>query len=113
MRLRQTTVTMANAHRLVGGDGTGQRGQQDGQARCISRSAPADRAKALAGEQVLAAAQDQRAAMTRLRRPHFIQRQPAGGDNAVIQFAIRLEAQQLAAEGETQVGRIFPVGCFQ
>jgi hypothetical protein len=43
----------------------------------------------------------------RLRRPHFIQRQPAGGDNAVIQLAIRLEAQQLAAEGKAQVGRIF------
>ena len=68
---------------------------------------------ALAGEQILDAAQDQRAAMSRLRGLDLIQCQPAGADDAFVEFALGLPAAQLTGKGKTQIGhvlgRVLPV----
>jgi len=60
----------------------------------------------LAGDQVFDAAQDQRAAVAILRRLDFIERQPAGSDDAFVELALGFPATQFAGEGEAQVGDI-------
>ena len=58
---------------------------------------------ALAGEQILDAAQDQRAAMSRLRGLDLIQCQPAGADDAFVEFAVGFPAAQLTGKGEDRL----------
>ena len=61
---------------------------------------------ALAGDHILNATQDQRAAMARLTCPHFIEGQPARADDAFIKLAPGFKTAQFTTKGEAQVGNI-------
>jgi hypothetical protein len=113
LRLGQATVVVADPQRLVG--------------RCRPAAQRQTREKAIsqrmgvwlssssgiapAGQPVLDAAQDQRTAVLRLARPDFVERQPVGRQDAVVELPRGIVADDLAGEGKAQIGQIAGARC--
>jgi hypothetical protein len=105
--MRQTAVTVTNGNRFISSrTAKGMAKHKAANQQRISRNAPANQA----GQpcRLFASSIQRRISGLRCRAcvAHFIKRQPAGRDNALIQLALRLKTPQLAGKGKTQVGDI-------